>query len=479
MGLRAKAAQSLTWTVLESVGLTLLSFTTLVVVARFVTPTELGIVTIALGVVQLLALPVEIFFHDALVQGDDTDEASYNSAFTLSVLTAFALVAACWALREPLSTALGNPQAGLLLGVLSLSLIPLALSSTLVARSRRELAFKALATRSLAGRAIGAVAGIGCAIGGLGVWSLVVQQLAMTTSACVLLWVLSPHRPRITLHLSPARSTSRFGSSSLITNVLMMAEPRAFAILVAGTLSPATAGYLNLALRIVDMPRDVMSGAAGQLGLPLLRQIDSDVTAVRRAYTEAVSFACLIGFPIFFGLAATAPEVIELVFGARWLPAAPIVIVFALLTVVYFPKLFSGAVIVARGKPQAFIPVQVVSLGTVVLGMLIIGPETLALALAIWASRLATSLPIEIAVARRVGRLAVRDQFRGVTRPLVCATVMAGLVWTLGNVVLEAAPVPVRLAAMVAAGAVAYAALVWALDRAVARRLVGFVSMMR
>lgn len=476
--LRARAAQSLIWTVLESAGLTVLSFVTLVVVARFVTPTELGIVTIALGVVQILALP-EVFFHDALIQGEDTDESSYNSAFTVSVMVACTLVAGCWLLREPVSDALGSSQAGLLLGVLSLSLIPLALSSTLVARSRRELAFRALATRSLVGRLIGAVAGIGCAVGGLGVWALVVQQLAMTVSACVLLWALSPRRPRLTLRLSPVRSMARFGTSTLINNVLILAEPRTFAILVAGALSPAAAGYLNLALRIVDMPRDVIAGAAGQLALPLLRQIDSDVEATRRAYTEAVSFTCLLGFPVFFGLAACAPEVVELVFGPRWLPSAPIVVVFALLTVVYFPKLFSGAVIVARGRPQMLIPVLVVSLGTVIVGMLVVGYRSLALALAVWAARLATSLPIEVLIARRVGRLRLHDQVRGVTKPLISAAVMAGLVWLLGNLVLDALPMLGRLLAMVIFGASSYAVLVWLIDRAAARRLAGFLSMMR
>lgn len=479
MALRAKAAQSLIWTVLESAGLSVLSFVTLVVVARFVTPTELGIVTIALGIVQILALPVEIFFHDALVQGRDTDESSYNSAFTVSVLTACALVAGCWALRGPVSDLLGSPQAGLLLGVLSLSLIPLALSSSLVARSRRELAFKALATRSLAGRSVGAAAGIVCAVSGLGVWSLVVQQLAMTTCACALLWVLSPHRPRFTLRWSPARPMVRFGSSSLTNNVLLVAEPRAFAFLVAGALSPAAAGYLNLALRVVDMPRDVMAGAAGQLALPLLRQIDSDVAATRRAYTEAVSFTCLLGFPVFFGLAACAPEVVELVFGRRWLPSAPIVVVFALLTVVYFPKLYSGAVVTARGKPQALTPVLLVSLGTVVVGMLVVGHQSLALALAVWVARLVTSLPVEIAIAQRVGRLGVRDQFRGTTGPFLAASGMAGLVWLLGNGALDDTLVWLRLSLMVVSGALVYAVLVWFLDRAAVVRLAGFLSMMR
>ena len=59
---RPSAARSLVWTMLESGGLSGLSFVTLIALSHFLSPTEFGIVSLALSVVQILNIPVEMLF---------------------------------------------------------------------------------------------------------------------------------------------------------------------------------------------------------------------------------------------------------------------------------------------------------------------------------------------------------------------------------------------------------------------------------
>ena len=65
---RDRASRSLFWTALESGGMSGLSVVALVVFGWTLTPSELGIGALALSVVQLMNLPVELMFHDALIQ---------------------------------------------------------------------------------------------------------------------------------------------------------------------------------------------------------------------------------------------------------------------------------------------------------------------------------------------------------------------------------------------------------------------------
>ncbi|MDR7038597.1 PST family polysaccharide transporter [Methylobacterium sp. BE186] len=479
MSLRLKAARSLVWTALESGGLSVLSFVTLVVVARLVTPAELGVFTVALGIIQILTLPVEMLFHDALVQRPDTGDEHYDSAFTASLILSLLLSGGCVLSSDAISWLFSEPDAGRVLSVMSLSLIASALGGTLMARQRREFAFRVLALRSLVGRLIGAGIGIIAALRGGGIWSLVAQQIAMAAFASGLLWYFAPHRPR--LRIVPRRLVEmmRFGSASLTNTALQMTEVRIFMLMVAAGLGPTAAGYINLAFRIVDMPRDVLAGAASQLALPLFRGIAQDRDALNGAYAEAVSFTCMLSFPIFLGLAACSPEVVELVFGVQWVPAVPYVTVFALLTIFYFPKLYGGELISALGSPQKFTPVLIVSVATIVIGMLSIGTWALWLAVAVWVLRLATSVPVQIALIRRCTGLPVREQLRGIGAPLTAALLMMALVRGLGWGPFADWTIAHRLAAMVLCGALLYTAALFALDHRALRRLIAFAHLGR
>jgi len=156
----SKAARSVIWSAVENGGLAAVSFGSLVVYARFLTPSDFGLFSIVLATVDLLTVVVTMLFHDALVQRQHVTERHFNTAFTVSLGLGLVMLAVCASLAPLLAKLLGNPTAAPLLGVMALSFPLAALSSSIAAYHRRELEFKALAIRSLAGRLVGAGAGI-------------------------------------------------------------------------------------------------------------------------------------------------------------------------------------------------------------------------------------------------------------------------------------------------------------------------------
>jgi O-antigen/teichoic acid export membrane protein len=479
MSLRAKAAQSLIWTLLESGGLSILSFVTLVVVARLITPGELGVVTIAIGIIQLLTLPVEMLFHDALVQRDQVSDAHFDAAFTISMLIAATLCLTCFLTSGVVARLIEAPSAGPMISVLGLSLIASGLGGTLVARNRREFRFRALTLRSLAGRLAGSLIGIVAAIWGAGAWSLVLQQLTMVACSTLLLWITTPVCPRLRLRFGRARELLGFGLASLCNQLLVVAEQRVYAFLVALAFGPATAGYLNLAFRVTDMPRDVMAGSAHQLALPLFRSMGGNISALRNAFNEAVSFTCAISFPLFTALAVCAPEVVELVFGERWLPASPFVSLLAVLTIAFFPKLYSGALLSSLGVPQLFTPVLLAGVTTCWIGMATVGQWSIEWAATVWALRLACAVPIEVVLTRRITGMSVADQYRGVWVPLAASAAMAAGMLAARYALDPKSPAFLQLTLASAAGVCIYPAVVLLLDRAILTRLLDFVRLAR
>ena len=93
---RSSAASSVKWSVVEYGGLALISFSSLVVYARFLSASEFGLFSIALSVIELMTVLVGMLFHDALVQRRDLRELHYDTAFTVTLALSAVIVALCW-----------------------------------------------------------------------------------------------------------------------------------------------------------------------------------------------------------------------------------------------------------------------------------------------------------------------------------------------------------------------------------------------
>jgi O-antigen/teichoic acid export membrane protein len=475
---RQSAARSLVWTSLESGGLSGLSFVTLIGLSHFLSPTEFGVASLALSVVQILNIPVEMLFHDALVQRRTVEDRHFDTAFTFSLGLGVALAIGCWAGADLFARWVGEPLAAPVLRWMSLSLPASGLGSAIIARLRRDMMFRPLALRSLGGRLIGAAAAIILAVCGAGVWSLVAQQVLMVGLATAILWASAERWPRLTISRSAFADLFGFGLRATTVLGLFVAFQRIFILLVGYFLGSATVGYLNMAFRTVDMLRDLLAGAVSQLLLPLFARLQDDRDGLYRAYNIAVEFTCAIAFPVFMGLCATAPELVPGLLGETWRPAIPLVQALAIAAIPFYCRMFSAPVMSALGKPQYALFSSGVGLAVMVAGVLTIGHASAALALAVWVGRLVISTPIDVWMLRRASGMATDTQFRGIPRLLAIGGAMVGAI-ELARPWLESFSLPlgVRLLLLVMIGVTIYGAGMLLFNKRLSVSLTDFARM--
>src|SRR5262249_10256900 len=103
-------------------------------------------------------------------------------------------------------------------------LAPLPLGTALVsihqAMFRRRLEFSAFAKRAVLGVGAGGVVGIACALAGLGVWSLVAQQLTNAVVSVVVIWVNCPWRPSLRFSRRRLAELAAFALSVMGSNLV-------------------------------------------------------------------------------------------------------------------------------------------------------------------------------------------------------------------------------------------------------------------
>jgi O-antigen/teichoic acid export membrane protein len=472
---RSSAASSVKWSVVEYGGLALISFSSLVVYARFLSASEFGLFSIALSVIELMTVLVGMLFHDALVQRRDLRELHYDTAFTVTLALSAVIVALCWGSARAVARWAEVPDAGPVLMWLSVSLPLTAANASVVARRRRELDFRTLAVSSLVGRTGGAAAGIALVVLGFGIWALVAQQVLFVLLSSLVLWARCGDLPRLRFGAREFRELIGFGLACVSDLMLLFTVKRLFTVVSGVMLGAYGAGLLNLAFRAVDTLWSIAASAVSQITLPLLSSLQADERRFRRAFHGALALMCLVSYFGFILLGATAPEVVVFLFGAQWLELSPYVTLLSLLVLTGAVRIPVSSVLKALGRPRDLMLCQVGELGFVVTAIALTGVPSVGWATGIWLAREAFGSAIQVWMFRRATRMALRELLSGARVPLVAALAMFAAVSACRQFLTHELGALAALAVLVPVGAAVYFGWVALLERALLVDLIRFI----
>jgi O-antigen/teichoic acid export membrane protein len=463
------------WSVVENGGLAVTSFVSLIVYLRLLSPADFGLFSTALALIELAGVVVTMLFHNALVQRSDATDLHFNTAFTATMALSVAMALACWPFAPVFAAWVHQPGAAPVLIWLGLVFPCSGLSATLVARQRRGFAFRVLALRSLIGRLLGGGIGIAAAFMGAGLWSLVIQQILIAAIGSVVLWTTSDQRPRLQFRYAEFRQMIGFGVFSVGGLFLASSIRRVFTILASSLVGVEAAGYLNLSFRVVDVLWAVAATAVSQVALPLLAGLRFDAERLKRAYQASTQFSCLALYPCFVGLAALAPDIVELLFGRRWQPSSPYVTVLGFLVLLQAPRLMFTPFLTALGKPRDSLLGLLAELTFMLGATWCLGMPTLPWAIGIWVASEWVLVVVSSWVMRRVSGYSVAEQLGGILNPLLASLLMGAAAMAARlRLPADLGPVP-RLSLLIPLGAAIYVGAIFILDRRLLEDFVEFV----
>ncbi len=175
---------------------------------------------------------------------------------------------------------------------------------------------------------------------------------------------------------------------------------------------------------------------------------------MRAGIRKANGMAMLVNVPVMIGFVLLPDLVIEVLFGAKWLPAAPILAILAWSGVVFPLHVINLQVLLAQGRTRTYFRVEItkklIGLSAVLVGSYF-GIFGLAIA-QLTAS--ATALFINTVPTKRSVGYGLFAQLQDLAGVLVAAAAMAGVVIGLrGMLALPAVP---QLAVLAGAGAFTY-----------------------
>ena len=467
---------SAAWVAVNHGGAALIAIGTLIAMARLLDPVEFAVAAVAYSIVSLFTPLAEGFFNDVLLQRRSLGPRDLASAWFASIALGGALSALVWLAAPALAAIVHLPDVAEVLPWMGLTLVVGSTASVPAAFARRRGRYRFIAVRTVPGRLAGALIGVAAAFLGFGAWSFVAQHLAATVISSALVFAGAGLRLRpARFSFRRLRGLVRFSLASLTDVLILPSYARIATPLMSAFLGPEPAAHWNIAFRLVDMLYMMIYSAAGHLLLPALARLQHDAAAVRRRFEECTALGGLVVFPVFAGMAVTAPELVRTLLGEAWAPAAPLMTVLSLATILLFLRQFVLLATTAVGQPGFATRISAQSLLAGLLGLLAGAPFGLLAAALGSCLRVLPFYAPGAALMRRATGLGFGGQVRPAARPLLASASMAVFVLVAARPALLAAglPAPLVLLGCVALGVAAYLLAVAVLARGTLLRLLG------
>ena len=289
-----------------------------IVVIRLLEPSDYGLMAMSSVFLGLIMLLNEMGLGSALVQQQDVSKREMEQVLGLLIVVNAGLYVFIFLTAPLIATFFSEPRVTPIVQVLAIRL-PLG-SLSVVQRSilQREMKFRARAMIDFTGLTSGSLATLTFALFGHGVWSLVygsligsVVQVAGTYAASRVFLM-----PKFSVR--GMRRQAVFGGFLTMDRILWYLYTQSDAIIVGRVIGDQALGFYHIAKRLASLPLDKLGGTINEVGFSAYSRVQNDMSALRSHYCKAAQAASFFGFPVCFGISATAPVAVPLILGPKW-----------------------------------------------------------------------------------------------------------------------------------------------------------------
>lgn len=311
------------WSAVQRFGTLALSFVSNLVLARLLSPDDFGAIGMLAIFIALSTNFIDGGFGAALVQKTNPTQRDYSTIFYWNLSLAIALYVIIWFCSPLIASFYEIDILGSLLRFQALILIVNALGIVQRTRLRKQLEFKKIAMVDLTSSIIAVTVAISSAYSGLGVWSLVVYQLTLSSCQTVGVWIAHKWTPSLVFDVQSFRSLFKFGGFLLISDLLNTLCDNIQGLIIGKRFSPAIMGYYAQAKKLEEMPTMSLSTIVSQVTFPVFSQLKDDRVSLRAAHFKCVHATNFINIPLMSLLIVIAQPLILFLFTDKWLDSVP------------------------------------------------------------------------------------------------------------------------------------------------------------
>jgi len=326
--LTTKTVQGISWNLFATISNTVLQLVYTAVMARLLSPSDFGIMAMAMVVIKFGDYFSRMGMSQALVQKPDLNNNDIRSVFSSSVIMGM-FMALLMVLLAPLFQYLFNTDEIVpLIRLLSLIFLLKGLSITSLGLLGKNLDFKKLSLIDILSFVVCNMGiGIHLAYNDFGVYSLIYAVLSQQLLMFIVSYTLVRHDIRPLFVWKVYKPLLSFGGRTSIISFLEYIGSSIDTFLIARFFGSVKLGLYNKARMLVYLPTYKLTASVSKVIFPAFSKIQNDKNKLGKAYLSAITLISALLFPICFGIFSASEEIVMVVLGNQWTDTIPLLAV--------------------------------------------------------------------------------------------------------------------------------------------------------
>ena len=318
-GLARRTVRGIVWTSLATAMQAGSQLVALVILARFLSPRDFGVLNASLIVLGFSTIFSQLGVGPAIVQRPVLTDRHLRVAFTISLFFSLVTTAAVM-LAAPLVAAFFKlPELTRVMRVIALLFVVAGGATVAESLAQRQLRFRWLAGVDVVAFATGfVIVGTSLAWLGYGAWALIDAQLTAGVLRGVILLVGQRHPKRPLLERRVLGELFYFGSGFTLARIGNYLAGQGDNLVVGRCLGAAALGLYGQAYQLMTAPAQLLGQVFDRVLFPAMAQVQLETDRLRHAYSSGVAAVAVVVLPLSVVLAVLAPEIVVVVLGPTW-----------------------------------------------------------------------------------------------------------------------------------------------------------------
>ena len=343
-------ARGTLWSVGLRWTLKLIGLISTIVLARLLSPGDFGIVAIASLCVSFFDLIFSMNSDAVVLRDANASKSLIDSAWTLKVLEGLGVAVAIALISPVAALFFHEPRLVPVLLALCGGIAISGFASYGPMLARKDLDFGLEVRLAVVSKVITFAITVGVAYWLRSYWALVIGTVAGYATGCALTYLFHNYRSSFTLSRVP--EIWNFSQWLLLSNIGQFFTRKTDEFLVARMSTTSEMGLYSVASDLGQTVSLELSAPMNRALLPVLAQLSSSTQRMQGAVSKLLSAANILILPAGFGLAAVSERAVEVLLGAKWAPAAPLLAMFSIAWALRYMAGPYPVMLIVKGKSR-------------------------------------------------------------------------------------------------------------------------------
>ncbi len=302
-----------------------ISFVGIMLIARLLTPAEIGIYSVASAVTGIAQMLRDFGIGNYLIQERELTRERIQTALTVAIITSWTAGGLLYFSSPWAAAFYSEPGLADLIKIQCINFLVIPFTAPILALLRRDMQFAVLFRISVICSIVQFVVSVGLATLGYGYMSLAWASVANVMCLMLLVNASRPKEAWIMPGLKEWRRIASFGAQTSVASIITEIAMNMNDLILGRLLGFQAVAFYSRAQGLIYLFHRDMMNAVRRVAFPAFAQAVREDKNLLKSYLLSVNYITVFAWPFYAFLGLYAYPIIQLMFGDQWDEAIPLV----------------------------------------------------------------------------------------------------------------------------------------------------------